>query len=136
MFFDFQISLLFPENYNSDYWFITHCFLVLLNLFYTLLSIVIIVIFYFPTSILILFVPNFISHFKISIFLFLYRKLYGWGDNSRGQLGITETEKRSTPQLNKSVSIFCEKQNVKILFLASGSYHVLGEKKKIKNTSK
>ena len=59
--------LLFTGNYNSDYWFIKHCFLVLLNLFYTLLSIVIIVIFYFPTSIFILFVPNFISHFKISI---------------------------------------------------------------------
>ena len=53
-------------------------------------------------------------------------KLYGWGDNSRGQLGHIDATHPSTPQLNKSLAYYCEKNRVKISSVASGGYHTLG----------
>lgn len=53
------------------------------------------------------------------------RRLYMWGDNSRGQCGNALEELRSTPQENSLLSSFISKKKLLIRSVVAGGYHNL-----------
>lgn len=53
------------------------------------------------------------------------RRLYGWGDNSYGQLGNATPERRHSPQENTLLTAFTNKRRILPVAVAAGGYHVL-----------
>jgi alpha-tubulin suppressor-like RCC1 family protein len=51
--------------------------------------------------------------------------IYGWGDESRGQLGGVDKELRHSPQENRYISKFCRKYDLTIKKIVSGGFHNL-----------
>jgi hypothetical protein len=53
------------------------------------------------------------------------RRLYMWGDNSRGQCGNADEERRSTPQENAFLATFLSKQKLLLREVVAGGWHNL-----------
>jgi len=51
--------------------------------------------------------------------------VFGWGDESRGQLGSGDKQYRSRPQENRWLSKLCVKSDFTIVAVAAGGYHNL-----------
>ena len=49
------------------------------------------------------------------------RRVYMWGDNSRGQCGNAEEERRSFPQENAYLSSFCSKKKLLVKHIVAGT---------------
>jgi hypothetical protein len=62
---------------------------------------------------------SFSFFFDQILFVFFFFCRYAWGDNSNGQLGLGDKQKRLIPTLIKSL------QNVEIVTLAAGKSHTI-----------